>query len=104
MAVAGIPHKIEQYGGFLRRVPEAAGKLPEAPVLGYGPLSAELASVQNPKADNAFRFASAMDAATIAAGDGLIHIAMNLEEFDRQGANAIARLFPDWAPGSGGGP
>lgn len=104
MGVSGLPDEIRRYGEMFRRVPDWEPKprpveLPSPD----GPLSTGLAGLQNMMASAADEFARTKDAGTIAAGDGLIQIAANLPEFDRQGADAIGRLFPDAAPGAGGG-
>jgi hypothetical protein len=104
MGVTGNPDEIRRYGETFRRTPETEPAVSwEPPYSPDGPLSDGLAIVQNQKATAATDFASTKDRGIVAAGDGLVRIAENLAEFDREGAAAIKRLFPDPAPGTGGG-
>lgn len=60
-----------------------------------GPLSDGLAITQDRKARAAAEFVAAKDRGVSAVADGLDRIAGNLDEFDRQGAESIRRLFPE---------
>lgn len=100
MGVTANPDMIRVYGEMFRGIPEKEPPLTPEPLLGPdGPLSNGLAGAANLKAFAAADFARTKDMGTVAAGDGLVRIAANLEDFDRQGADAISRLFPTPAPG-----
>jgi hypothetical protein len=104
MGVTGVPAAIGLYGEMFKGIPKKEPPLRPETLLGPdGPLSAGLAAVQNLKAFAAADFGRTKDQGIAAAGDGLILIGTRLEEFDRQGADGIARLFPVPAPGAGGG-
>ena len=103
MGVSGVPDTIRLYGEMFRGIPEKEPPLRPEPLLGPdGPLSTGLAGVQNLKAFAAADFARTKDQGIVAAGNGLMQIATHLDDVDRRGADAIARLFPDPVPGSGG--
>lgn len=96
------PIELERAGDKFRQIREQVA-LPEESPLRPGRLSAGLADLQTRKASAAARFAHLQDAGLAKAGEGLIHLAKNVTEFDRQGAAGIQRLFPDTVSGVGGG-
>jgi hypothetical protein len=104
MGVTGNPDEIQRYGELFSLVTK------DEPVVTWnqpygagGPLSAGLANAQDQKARAAATFGATKDSGLLATGEGLKQIGVNLTDFDNRGANSIKGLFPEPAPGTGGG-
>jgi hypothetical protein len=96
MGVTGNPDELRRSGEMFVDLPRREPPLAPTPLFGGdGPLSAGLATAQNQIAYTAADFARTKDDGTVAAGQGLLEIAKNVTEFDRQGAEAIERLLPE---------
>lgn len=109
MAFTGDPQEIRDiYGPRLQNMPaDSEHKVPDVStvLLGeHGPLSVEvgLPRVLSRVAQAAGTFADTKDKGLTAAGAGLVEMASRLADIDRQGGEAIRRLFPEPAPGAGG--
>lgn len=104
MGVTGNPDEIRRYGELFSLVTTGEPTVTwNQPYGSGGPLSAGLANAQDQKARAATKFATTKDGGLAATGEGLRRIANDLNDFDSRGANSIKGLFPEPAPGTGGG-